>query len=209
MLICLATALIKASYSQDVKAQPLNGVTFGFGAGYSYTFDETYDYSLTTDGNYNLTAQGLSKGGFVISTVIMVKLAKLTYQPGDATKSNLRKSSDRSKSAEFFDRFSINLALNLIDVKPDVSFNKNIDGGLGFGFFFNDNLQLAAFYDVSRIRQLRDYVMNSYMNRPIPNGAGKIYNALDPANNDLFYYKTISGISLKLVYSIGNKKQSL
>lgn len=40
--------------------------------------------------------------------------------------------------------------------------------------------------------------------KPIPNGK-EFFNALDEKNNDLFYTKKVSGISVKVVFSIGNK----
>ena len=55
----------------------LNGVTFGFGAGYSHTTDKLFDYSLTTDKGHNLKLQPLSKQAFVISSVVMVKFGKI------------------------------------------------------------------------------------------------------------------------------------
>jgi hypothetical protein len=193
------TGLLGVAFGQTTE---LNGVTFGFGAGYSHTFDKTFDYALTTDANHNLKIQPLSQNAFVISTVIMVKLGKVAV---DDSKT-LLKQSDRITHANPLEHLSINLALNLVNVSSDVSFNKNIDGGLGMGYFINDNLQLALFFDVARVSQLRDYIISTYKDKPIPNGTDTNYNALDTNDTNLFYNKTISGLSLKLIFSIGNKK---
>ncbi|MDB4920815.1 hypothetical protein [Mucilaginibacter sp.] len=221
----------------------LNGVTFGFGAGYSHTRDKTYDYSLTTDKDHNLKLQPLSKQAFVISSVIMVKLGKIAVDQNantfvkqsktadynsliqqkydldrqndfliDSNNPDFVKSNNLDKSAQglagvsFWEHLSINLALDLVNVAPDVSFNKNINGGIGIGYFVTENLQVAAFYDVSRISQLRDYIVNSYENKPIPKGDGTNYNALDSKDTNLFYNKTLSGWSFKLIFSLANKK---
>ncbi|ASU35968.1 hypothetical protein MuYL_4083 [Mucilaginibacter xinganensis] len=221
----------------------LNGVTFGFGAGYSHTHDRTYDYSLTTDKDHNLKLQPLSKQAFVISSVIMVKLGKIAVDQNANTfvkqsktsvynsliqqkyhfdrqndslenqgKANFLKSKKLDESVQgltgvsFWEHLSINLALDLVNVAPDVSFNKNINGGIGLGYFITENLQVAAFYDVSRISQLRDYIVDSYENKPIPKGEGTNYNALDIKDTNLFYNKTISGWSFKLIFSLANKK---
>ncbi len=221
----------------------LNGVTFGFGAGYSHTNEKTYDYSLTTDNNHSLKLQPLSKQAFVISSVIMVKLGKiavdqnantfvkqskttsynsllqqkysLTKQSGFltdsstsafATSKKLDKGVQNIAGVSFWEHLSINLALDLVNVAPDVTFNKNINGGMGLGYFVTENLQIAMFYDVSRISQLRDYIVNAYADKPIPKGDGTNYNALDTKDTNLFYNKTVSGWSFKLIFSLANKK---
>ncbi|HEY9001158.1 MAG TPA: hypothetical protein VIM89_07385 [Mucilaginibacter sp.] len=237
----------------------LNGVTFGFGIGYSHTFDKTYDYSLTTDGNHNLQLQPLNKQSFVISSVIMVKLGKIAVDPTDNTivqqsqktayrnfktnysyqklamdkttntlnqqlallpndkkiisqldsvqsqAKNLKNQKSDATGNTFWGRVSIDASLDLANVSSSVTFNKSVNGGLGVGYFITDNLQAALFYDVSRIRQLRDYVVNNYEGKPIPNGSGTNYNALDTSDNNLFYDKTISGLSFKLIFSLANK----
>jgi hypothetical protein len=235
-------SLISLAFGQTAD---LNGVTFGFGAGYSHTNDKTYDYSLTTDKDHNLKLQPLSKRAFVISSVIMVKLGKIAVDQNANTfvkqsktadynsliqqKSNLVRQSgfpadssavaftkskklDIDKSVQklggisFWEHLSINLALDLVNVAPDVTFNKNINGGMGVGYFVTENLQVAVFYDVSRISQLRDYIVDSYENKPIPKGDGTNYNALDSKDTNLFYNKTVSGWSFKLIFSLANKK---
>ncbi|MDB5005399.1 MAG: hypothetical protein JWQ34_3624 [Mucilaginibacter sp.] len=201
LLLCML--FTKAAFCQQAD---LNKVTFGFGAGYSHTFNKVYDYSLTTDGNYNLKAQELSKNAFVISSVVMVKLGKIFVDDGNQLfKQNTTKGVAKAP-ADLLDRMSVNISLNLINVTSDVAFNKSIDGGLGLGYFLSENLQVALFYDITQKRQLRDYVIKSYENLPVPSNANTVYNALDPNDDKLFYNKTISGFSLKLVFSLANKK---
>jgi hypothetical protein len=248
-LIFTSILLSAISVAFGQNTADLNGVTFGFGAGPSHTFDKIYDYSLTPDASHNLKIQRLNKNAFVISSVIMVKLGKIavdqdsnkivkqsyTYQKArysqhlrnvDSNKrissitkrayatlgedtmntKTLKKEVEKSAKLSFWDHVSVNLALNLVNVAPDVSFNKNIDGGIGFGYFITENLQAAVFYDVSRVSQLRDYIVTAYQDKPIPNADGTNYNALDAKDTNLFYNKTISGLSFKLVFSLANKK---
>jgi hypothetical protein len=233
-------SLFNVAFGQP--AADLNGVTFGFGAGYSHTFDKTYDYSLTTDVNHNLKLQPLNKGAFVISSVVMVKLGKVAFDQSNNTfvkQSNkidynhqkallnqqiainnkahyldtlknldtLKKKFNKFTVTSLLDHLSVNLSLDLVNIASDVSFNKNINGGLGLGYFITDNLQFALFYDVSRISQLRDYIVNDYQGKSIPNGSGTNYNSLSTSDNNLFYNKTVSGLSFKLIFSLANKKQ--
>lgn len=203
----------------------LNGVTFGFGAGYTHTTDKIYDYSLTTDKDHNLKLQPLSKQAFVISSVIMVKLGKIAVDQNTNTfvkqsktetyNSLIQQNKDGKKSKDikdasgvsFWEHLSINMSLDLVNVAPDVSFNKSVNGGLGMGYFITDNLQAAIFYDVSRVNQLREYIVNAYQDKPIPKGDGTNYSSLDSKDSNLFYNKTVSGWSFKLIFSLANKKE--
>jgi len=212
---------IKLAFGQ---ATNLNGVTFGFGAGYNVGFDKTYDYSLTTDASHNLKIQPLNKGAFVISSIVMVKLSKVAFdsdnnkfvkQSKKLTYNDLIQSPDEGKKqkaakddswSNIRDHLSINLALDLVNVTQNVSFNKNISGGLGMGYFFTDYVQAAVFFDVSRVSQLRDYVVANYTDKPIPNGSTGNYTSLSTTDNNLFYNKTVSGLTFKLIFSLANKK---
>jgi hypothetical protein len=128
------------------------------------------------------------------------------YFAEKATLSKSKAAVDDAAPISFADRLSVNLALNLVNISNDVSFNKNIDGGLGLGYFFTPDFQLAAFYDVSRVSQLRDYVVKNYTGKQVPNGDKTYYTTLDIKDNNLFYNKTISGFSIKAVFSLANKK---
>jgi len=113
---------------------------------------------------------------------------------------------DESSKLSFKDHLSFNVALDLVNISPDVSFNKNIDGGLGIGYLLGPNWQLALFYDISRVSQLRDYIVNTYQDKSIIGGDGKNLNSLDTKDSNLFYNKTVTGFSFKLIFSIGSKK---
>ena len=121
------------------------------------------------------------------------------------TQVNARNETPTNQPARFIDRLSVNVALNLAEISSnDISFNKSIDGGIGVGVFINDFTQLGIFYDMIRIRQLRSYIADNYEGKSIPNGTEK-YNALDEKNNNLYYSKYFSGISVKAIFSFGNK----
>src|ERR1700756_2098937 len=117
-------------------AQPtvdLNGVTFGLGAGPAYSLQRTFDYTLSTDAAHNLELQPLSREAFVISSILMVKLGKISVDPSTNTLVQKSKTSEYSSTKAskvlnstpwtgFTDRLSINLALNLADVSSNVTF---------------------------------------------------------------------------------------
>jgi hypothetical protein len=102
----------------------------------------------------------------------------------------------------------LHLSLNLAEINSNnVSFNKAIDGGIGIGYLVNDFTQIALFYDMIRVRQLRDFFVTNYLNQSgIPTGNGtEVYNALDEKDKNLFYSKYYSGISFKIIFTLGNK----
>ena len=213
-IIIFTVLLFSACFAFAQNTVDLKDVTFGVGIGPAYSFDQVYDYSLTTDAAHMLKLQPLSKGAFVISSVMIVKLKKLSVDPvrnnlvAQSKKTEYAKDSKTTtpSTAGFADRFSIIVGINLADISSNISFNKSINGGLGVGYFVADNLQVGLFWDISQVRQLRNYVVAAYQDKSIPNGDGTNYNALDPTDNNLFYNKTITGLSFKLIFSIAGKK---
>lgn len=212
----------------------LNRVSFAVGIGYNYLFDTPKDYYLTTDAVPKLKVQNLSKGGIVVSSIISIRLAKVgvqqqqksgttkermvsvnTVEGIDSAKNEWRSANvavnaagvvPTNKQASFAQSLCLNIGVNLAEVKGDnIAFNKSIDGGIGLGYSFNEAIQLTLSLDIIRLRQMRDWVVTNYTDNPIPNGAG-FFNALDQSNNNLFYNKTYGGLSLKCIFSFGNKK---
>lgn len=206
------------SYAQT-KQFNLSGVTLGFGAGPHTTFGKLNEYSLSPDTNRALHVEGAAKSGFVISSVITVRLGRVAKQKGSGKLLSQQKINTKVKQlnisgddfsdqdmedvkAKPHERWAINLAINLADVTGSgLAFNKYIDGGLGVGYYFNDHIQLGAFFDLMRYRQLRQYIVDQYAGKSIPNGGG-IHTALDPTDNSLFTTKTFAGVSLKLIYTL-------
>lgn len=185
-----------------VRGQDIKQLTFGIGAGYSYSFDENYAPSLSTDPIPKLKLQKIAATNFVISPMIIFKFSKLKVNAGSDKFLRV----NGGTAAKYYDKFSINMGINLLEVKnDDLAFNKSIDGGLGIGYFLNPDFQVALSYDISSQRQLQDYISSNYLDQPIPNGK-EFFNALDEKNNNLFYTKKVSAISFKVVFSIGNKK---
>lgn len=207
-------------YANNAMAQTpssLSNVTLGFGAGYSHILSNMDEYSLSTDTLHALKVSPASKGGFVISSVITVRLGKVASKSGESTLYSQKKVNGKvadakaisanEDKAELKERLTLNLAINLAEVKSDgLSFNKPIDGGLGLGCYLSSDIQVALFADFVRVRQLRPYVVSSYENQPIPKGTD-VYTALDPSNNELFTTKTMVGVSVKLVYTLANHKE--
>jgi hypothetical protein len=191
-------------------------LTFGIGIGVNHLFDNVYDYSLSTDSNNNLEITKLNRNSIVVSPVVVFRLRKseIIKKGGkieffynsiiknkDGTKPLDGEEKDEKLPEDDLSRFSILLSTDLINIQGDkVSYNKRIDGGMGIGYSFSPDLMVGLFYEIKSYRQLREYVVEQYENKPIPNGAG-FYNALDETNNNLYYNKQLEGLSLKLIFN--------
>jgi hypothetical protein len=198
----------------------LRGVTFGIATGFSKISQNVYSYSLSPESSHLLQLQKNSKLSFVISSVLTIKLGNLGVQQEgnqkeklvnlnktDAAKTLAAGGVTRYENPGFFNRLSVNIGINLLEANSEnISFNKSIDGGIGIGFFVNEFTQLSIFYDLIRIRQMRDYIVTAYEGKSIPFG-NEVYNALDENDNTLFYTKNFTGFSFKVIFSLGNKKE--
>ncbi len=103
----------------------------------------------------------------------------------------------------FKEKLSLHLSLNLAQINSNsIAFNTSIDGGIGIGYLVNTYTHVAIFYDMLRVRQLRDYIVDTYKDKSIPNGT-EVLNALDPGNPNLFYNKYFSGVSVKIIFALG------
>ena len=212
--------------STYIKSQELSGTTIGLSFGPSFLSQTPCDYSLDPGSN-NLVIQKLSNNSFVISSVVTIKFGKLSFQEhGQGTErkktfvktnqyeydsNNAQKmvgANPERKKAKFEDRLAFNLGINLAEISSDnLSFNKSIDGGVGFGYFLSPSMQLAAFYDIIKVRQMRQHIVDSYQGKPIPNGS-EDYNALDISDDKLYYNKTFTGFSIKIVIALNPKKDN-
>ncbi len=180
-----------------VWAQNLKDVTIGFAAGPSYKFTNTCDYSLSPDASSSLKLQKVPNLSFVVSSTLTVKFKKLKVDTETAKLFTLA----NDTPAKPKDKFALVVGINLLEIKNDVKFNQSIDGGVGLGYFIHENTQIALMFDISTIRQMREYLVNLYENKPIPKGTD-FYNALDLGDNNLFYNKTIFGTSFKVIFSL-------
>lgn len=191
------------------KPKELSRITVGVAIGYNQLLESTYDYSLTTDSEHKLKIEELNKGSFVVSSALIFRFHK-----GEVVKDDneiMTRTYDASQekevltSANWRRKFTGIISLNLLDINSDngISFNKSIDGGIGIGYQINSEMNIACLYELKKIRQLRSYIVKEYENESIPNG-DDVYNALSTSDNNLFYDKTVEGISIKLIFNFSS-----
>lgn len=188
-----------------VTLHQLNRVTVGFGIGPSAMFNCPTDPFLAP-GTDELQLQLLERYSLVISTIFTVKFGKYgATEKGLAILTNPQ--TRMAEKPNFWDRLTINFGLNLVESDlTTIGFNKGVDGGLGLGYMVGEDINLTWFFDFSSHRQLRKFIIENYEGKKIPDGSG-FFNALDTQDNDLFYSKRFLGTSLKLVFTLGNRKK--
>lgn len=203
------TTTVKSS--EEPKVENLNGVTFGIGMGWSYVFDNTKEYFLTTDAAHTLQFQELSRSSIVLSSMVSIKLSKMASPKNSngklyrAVPTGIEATEAAATPLKWYQRFAVNISLNLAELSGgNIAFNKSIDGGIGLGYYVNQFTQVAAFFDMQRVRQMRKYFVDNFEGLSIPNGTS-VYNALDQTDNNLFYNKYYPGVSVKVIFSLGNK----
>lgn len=190
----------------SVKGQETTGsrLTLGIGIGANHLFKDVYDYSLTTDSNNNLEITKLNRNSIVVSPVVIFRFGEITMKEENDETQFIENKGGGSLPWNSYKRLSLLLSTDLLNIQSDkVSYNKQIDGGIGIGYSFSPNLMVGIFYEIKSYRQLREYIVEEYENNPIPNGTG-FYNALDETNNNLYYNKQLEGLSLKLIFNFNS-----
>ena len=138
--ICIL--LLAFFWLTQANSQELNGATIGFGFGPSFLRNNPKDYSLSPDQN-KLVVQDLSKTGFVISSTLTIKFFDLEEKLNARNKPIIAAQASGHK-AQFYQKLALNIGINLAEISSsNISFNKQIDGGIGLGYFFNKNIKHA------------------------------------------------------------------
>ena len=96
--------------------------------------------------------------------------------------------------------------LNLLDFSSgqnELAFNKHIEGGLGLGYRFNDLMLLGINWEHVQVYQLHEDIKSLEGRQVNLYGLPLLSsNQLDERNEDLFYLKSLSGWSLKMIITL-------
>ena len=102
-------------------------------------------------------------------------------------------------------RLSFVATVNLAQFgSSQTSFNKKLDGGLGLGVRLSDDFHVSLTYEMISVRQLRDYILEDFQDKPITINNVKL-NALDIKDDSLFVDKYFTGFSIKFIYVLLGK----
>jgi len=130
---------------------------------------------------------------------------------GAAAKSQaLQGAGTRSRMGMFLynsmDRLCLVSNLNIFDFsngQKELAFNKSVEGGLGVGYRLNDSMYLGFNWEHVNSMQLYDDIKQYEGKRVLLNGSPLLTsNQLDTDNEDLYYRKTLSGWSVKMIVKL-------
>lgn len=169
----------------------------GAGVGYSFIDADLYDAVLSPV-DKALKRQKISGSSFVLSGMIVFN--KIFYY---------RKVENRVQVGEkyaFPSWWSLLASLNLAELNAsgNFGFNKKIEGGLGVGIRITPQFHIGVLAEYSIHRQLRDFIVSDFENKPIVLN-GETLNALDIKDNNLFYDKSALGFAFKFIYLVGSE----
>ena len=176
------------------------GIKYGISLGFNRAFENLYDARISPV-DTTLLLQKTSNVSFLLSTSISFPILK-----GIIGGSYYRKLDENGKpigDPYYVPRgFSIIASLNLVTFNSALGgsglFNQKLDGGLGLGYTFGENVQIALSYEMLSFRQPRDF-MKKYEGKPIKiNNQNLSSIALD--DNNYYIDKYIPSVSFKVVY---------
>lgn len=205
----LSRTSLKQLEKDGVQVEKLgNPLKFGVSIGYNAGIKSLYSTSISPV-DYTVQFEKVSPLSVVLSTAVMFNW-KTFY---------LRKKKDVNGAPTFENtegpvltipsRWSIGAVVNLAQFSAQENlYNQKIDGGLGIGYEFNENIFVIGTFEFSSVKQPRDYFINQYRDKNkqliIDGNPLKTFN-YDDAN--IFTDKYMPAISLKLVFGLALTKR--
>ena len=177
------------------------GIKFGVSFGFNQTFDDLVDARISPI-DTTLTLQNTSKTSFLLSTTLSFPILSKWLGGGNY----YRKLDGAGKPVgdPYFvpSGLSIVTTINLVTFNSALGgaglFNQKLDGGLGLGYTFGENVQLALTYEMISFRQPRDFLKK--LEGQTVKVSGTNLSTLRLDDNDYFIDKYLPSASLKIVY---------
>lgn len=176
------------------------GIKYGISLGFNSTFEDLHDARISPI-DTTLLLQKTSNVSFLLSTSISFPILKGVF--GGSYYRKLDEDGKPTGDPYYVHRgLSIIASLNLVTFNSALGgsglFNQKLDGGLGLGYIFGENAQIALSYEMLSFRQPRDFMKN-YEGKLIKiNNQNLSSIALD--DNDYYIDKYVPSVSFKVVY---------
>lgn len=176
------------------------GIKYGISFGFNKAFENLYDARISPI-DTSLILQKTSNISFLLSTSVSFPILKGVFGG-----SYYRKLDNTGKP--FGDPYfvptglSVIASLNLATFNSALGgagiFNQKLDGGLGLGYTFGDNVQISISYEMISFRQPRDYLKEFEGQTVKVNNQNLTNIAID--DNDFYIDKYMPSFSFKVVY---------
>jgi len=196
------TTAITKSDAKDLKGEGMkvnsNVIKMGLSLGFNYLTKDLHDATLSVVDN-SLKLQKVNPVSFLLSTAVVVNPIKSFYRKLDAHGNAV------GEVYSVPSRLSFVATVNLAQFGSEgTTFNKKIDGGLGFGIRLSEDFHLALTAEMISARQLRNYAVDEFENKPIVID-NETLNALDVKDDRLFVDNYYFGLSVKFIYILVGK----
>lgn len=176
------------------------GIKYGISMGFNKAFDNLYDARISPT-DTTLVLQKTSNISFLLSTSVSFPILKGVF--GGTYYRKLDNAGNPTGDPYFVPTgLSVIASLNLVTFNSALGgagiFNQKLDGGLGLGYTFGENVQIALTYEMISFRQPRDF-LKKYEGQAVKVNNENLTNiALD--DNDYYIDKYIPSFSFKVVY---------
>lgn len=176
------------------------GVKYGISLGFNRAFDNLYDARISPV-DTTLLLQKTSNVSFLLSTSVSFPILKGFF--GGSYYRKLDAAGNAVGDPYFVPRgLSVIASVNLVTFNSALGgaglFNEKLDGGLGLGYAFGDNVQIALTYEMISFRQPRSF-LKKYEGKVVKVDNQNISNiAID--DNNYYIDKYIPSISFKVIY---------
>jgi hypothetical protein len=189
---------VEAEKSDNIKTK---GIKFGVSMGFNQTFNQLYDARISPI-DTTVLLESTSNTSFLLSTTLSFPI--LSHKLGGGSYYKKLDAAGKEIGDPYFvpSGLSIIATINLVAFNSALGgagiFNQKLDGGLGLGYSFGENVQLALTYEMLSFRQPRSYIKN-LEGQVIKVGGSNLTN-LSIDDNNYFIDKYIPSASLKIIY---------
>ncbi|OGX87886.1 hypothetical protein BEN47_10135 [Hymenobacter lapidarius] len=192
------------------------GVDFGVSLGFNRVFERIYDVHVSPL-DYKLKVTDAPASTFLLSMGLSVPLTRIREKPAKSTSAHVRGRYYRkltetggATKTVYYVPYGWNLVatVNLLTFNTAATgsvFNKRIDGGLGLGYRINDELQLAATFEMISYRLPRDFLIDECRDKQVISATGTLITSILPDNSDYYADRYLPSVSLKLFYLLAYK----
>ena len=177
------------------------GIKFGVSMGFNQTFDDLFDARISPI-DTTVLLEKTSNTSFLLSTTLSFPILS-KFLGGGSYYRKLDANGDPVGDPYFVPSgLSIIATINLVTFNSALGgaglFNQKLDGGLGLGYKFGDNVQLALTYEMLSFRQPRQYIKE--LEGQTVNVGGSNITTLSVDDNDYFIDKYVPSMSIKVIY---------
>ncbi|MEM7186156.1 MAG: hypothetical protein AAF466_05815 [Bacteroidota bacterium] len=176
-------------------------VSFGLSLGFNQSLENLSAAQISPINNTLLITDEQSTS-FVLSSVLSVPI---TYKPRTYYR-YVDDDGDENGPVNKISDWSLIAVVNLVTLQGAQSgtvFNQQISGGLGLAYNFDENVSIGLTYELNSFRKPKEFLENLEGQQVMEKG--NAISTLDISDNNYFFNKYASTLSLKVIYKLTTK----